>query len=143
MSSNLPADPRLPARQARAISTFVETGRVSETLTKCDLSRSTWKRWRQNAKFEEALSFAVSEAFADSLLAVKAANAEAVETLIGGMRGTKDGQQVASATQLLIYSLRVAALVDNESRLRALEVAAGLRKGRPGQNGPISPGGAR
>jgi hypothetical protein len=143
MSSNLPALPKLKARQVRAISAFVESGgMVTKTLDKCGLSRSTWKRWRQEARFEDALSFAVNGAFADSLLAVKAANCEAVETLIGGMRGKKSGQQVAAAVQLLVYSLRVAALVDNEARLRALEIAAGLRK-KPAQNGPVSPGGER
>jgi hypothetical protein len=126
---SVPTKAPVTVRQRRAVAAFLLSGSITEMSNRSGVSRSAWSRWQSNPAFRQFLQDAVSESFAESLLVVKVAHGEAVAKIRELIRSKSEGVALAASTQVIVYALRVASLLDNEKRLRALELAAGIRKG--------------
>jgi len=114
----------LTDKQQRAITALLSEPTAKSAAKKAKVSETTLYRWLSDALFSAALREARGRVLESTLSALQGASGKAVETLLDVMddKTAHPSARVSAAKAVLEMMLRGRDALDNEERLRLLEL---------------------
>jgi hypothetical protein len=115
----------LTTPQMRLIGELIAHDTITEACRSAGISDRTYRRWKANFEFREALAAARHEAFCEGLAVVKAALPDAGRALTRRLNAQRDADAIRAARAVFDVAIKGVELLDLAERVRALEEKRG------------------